>query len=219
MVGSFIMTSGSTEFKNHFMRTNLQKERYLNHYWFKKRTHQTCSWAWQSTQSPEGNWLHVCSWRWHGNSSQWFHSTQWPRRSAHPVGCSPLWSRWCEWTHGAQTRTQWVGIHRHLWVVSMTMWQTFSQHQQFSVDLLVGRVDLNNGTNQSMTLWSHIGAIWTRGTLDVPLCYAKGWMTSLNKSCNSQWELYWWKSNNIKSVVVGADNRNDVMTDSSAITL
>ena len=105
-------------------------------------SYQICSWAWQSTQSPEGNWLHVCSWRWHGNSSWWFHSTQWTHRSAHPVECLPLWSRWCEWTHGAQTRTQWVGIHHHLWVVSMTMWQTSCPHQQFSVGLLVGRVDL-----------------------------------------------------------------------------
>ena len=107
------------------------------------KSYQTCSWAWQSTQSPEGNWLHVCSWRWHGNSSQWFHSTQWPRRSAHLVGCSPLWSRWCEWTHGAQTRTQWVGIHHHLWVVSMTMWRMSCQHQRFLVAPRVDRVGLH----------------------------------------------------------------------------
>ena len=111
-------------------------------------THQICSWAWQSTQSPEGSWLHVCSWRWHGNSSWWSHSGQWPHRSAHLVERSPLWSRWCEWTHGVQTRTQWVEIHHHLWVVSMTAWQMSSQHQQSSAGQWVGRVDLNIRTNQ-----------------------------------------------------------------------
>ena len=111
-------------------------------------THQICSWAWQSTQFQEGSWLHVCSWRWHGNSSWWSHSGQWPHRSAHLVERSPLWSRWCEWIRGAQTHTQWVEIHHHLWVVSTTMWRMSCRRHRFSVALLVDQVDLNIRANQ-----------------------------------------------------------------------
>ena len=149
-----------------------------------KNTYQTCSWAWQSTQSPEGSWLHVCSWRWHGNNSRWFHSTQWPRRSAHPVERLPLWSRWCEWTHGAQTRTRWAGIHHHLWVVSMTMWRMSCPHQQFSVGPWVGRVDLNNGTNQSVTPEATVQlSVWMGGRTGLSVLIFKVWMSLLNNNC------------------------------------
>ena len=127
--------------KDHFFTCAFEKKKDL------LKSYQICSWAWQSTLSQEGSWLRVCSWHWHGNGSQWFHSGRWPHRSAHPVERSPLWSRWCEKTHGAQTHTQWVEIHHHLWVVSMTVWQMSCQHQQFSAGLWVGRVDLNIRTN------------------------------------------------------------------------